>query len=101
MARAAAGYLINRLNVNKFKMMLGTILSYIPEAIFTAIVFVYIYISSFLSIPQVLAIGVAVQILVKAFVEMIIMGALFTYLIGSKGFQSFKTSLWETPVKDS
>lgn len=44
MARAAAGYLINRLNVNKFKMMLGTILSYIPEAIFTAIVFVYIYI---------------------------------------------------------
>ena len=81
-------------------MMLGTILSYIPEAIFTAIVFVYIY-PPFYGLPQVLAIGVAVQILVKAFVEMIIMGALLTYLIGSKGFQSFKTSLWETPVKNS
>ena len=98
MTGVAAGFLLKRLNTEKFKMMLGTVLSYIPEAIFTAIIFVYLY-PAFYGFPQALAITVAVEILIKAFVEMLIMGALLSFLIGSKGFQSFKTSIWAASPK--
>ena len=94
MTGIAAGILFKKLNSGSLKTMLGTVLSYIPEAIFTALIFIYLY-PAFYGFPQALAIVVAAQILVKAFVEMLIMGAILSFIARNKGFRSFTSSIWK------
>jgi riboflavin transporter FmnP len=93
MTGIAAGFIFKLLKSGRVKMMVSTVLSYIPEAAFTAIIFIYLY-PAFYGFPQALAMVVAAQVLVKAFVEMLIMGAILSFLAGSKGFKSFTSSIW-------
>jgi riboflavin transporter FmnP len=93
MTGIAAGLLFKRLSSGKVKMILGTVLSYIPEGVFTALIFIYLY-PAFYGFPQALAVVVAAQILVKAFVEMLIMGAILSFLASNRGFKAFTSSLW-------
>jgi riboflavin transporter FmnP len=93
MTGIAAGFLFKRLNSGKMKIILGTVLSYIPEGAFTAFIFIYLY-PAFYGFPQALAVVVAVQILVKAFVEMLIMGAILSFLANNRGFKSFTSSIF-------
>jgi riboflavin transporter FmnP len=93
MTGIAAGFLFKWLSSGKVKMILGTVLSYIPEGVFTALIFIYLY-PAFYGFSQALAIVVAAQILVKAFVEMLIMGAILSFLASNRGFKSFTSSIW-------
>jgi riboflavin transporter FmnP len=43
MTGIAAGFLFKWLSSGKVKMILGTVLSYIPEGVFTALIFIYLY----------------------------------------------------------
>lgn len=87
----AAGLVFKSLKNGRLKLVALTIVSYVPEAIFTWILFVYLF-PPLLGFPPALALVVATQILVKAFVEMLILGMILGYLTGSKGFQVFSRS---------
>ena len=88
----AAGLLFRSLRNGKLKLVAATLISYVPEAVFTWVLFVYLF-PPILGFPQELATVVAIQILVKAFIEMLIMGAILASLTGSKGFQAFSRSI--------
>jgi hypothetical protein len=87
-----AGILFRRISIGRWKTLIVTVISYIPEAIFTAVIFVYLY-PIFYGLPTAIAVIVATQIIVKAFVEMLILGTILTYIAGSRGFQAFTRSL--------
>ncbi|MCX6649936.1 MAG: hypothetical protein NTV61_11220 [Candidatus Bathyarchaeota archaeon] len=87
-----AGILFQRIRTGKWKTPTVTVISYIPEAIFTAVIFVYLY-PIFYGLPAAIAVVVASQIIVKAFVEMLIIGVVLTYISKSSGFQTFTRSL--------
>jgi len=93
MTGIAAGFLFKQIKSRGLMMMVVTVLSYLPEAVFTALIFIYLY-PAFYGFPQALAIMVSIQILVKAFVEMLIMGALLSFIAGSRGFKTFTSSFW-------
>jgi hypothetical protein len=87
-----AGILFRRISIGRWKTLIVTVISYIPEAIFTAVIFVYLY-PIFYGLPTAIAVIVATQIIVKAFVEMLILGTILTYIAGNRGFQAFTRSL--------
>lgn len=68
-----AGILFKRVSAIGWRTVAITITSYIPEAIFTAILFIYLY-PILYGLPTAVATLIAMQIVVKAFVEMIILG---------------------------
>lgn len=88
----AAGLVFKSLRDGKLKLVAATLVSYVPEAVFTWVLFVYLF-PPILGFPQEIAIAVAIQILVKAFIEMLFMGTILAYLTGSKGFQAYGRSL--------
>ncbi len=81
-----AGVLFQRMKNVGWKNILVTVTSYIPEAIFTAIIFAVLY-PIYFGLPASVAVLVALQIIVKAFVEMVILGVLVKYISESKPFQ--------------
>ncbi len=87
-----AGLLFKSLSNGKLRLVGATVVSYVPEAAFTWVLFVYL-LPLFLGLPQQIAMAVAVQIIIKAFIEMLLMGAILAYLTASRGFQSFSRSL--------
>jgi len=91
MTGVAAGLLFKSLRSGRLKILAATAISYIPEAIFTAIIFVYL-LPVFYGLPQVVAMVLAIQVVVKAYIEMLIMGTILAYITGSKGFQTFTRS---------
>lgn len=88
-----AGILFRRASINGLKTLAVTFTSYIPEAIFTIGLLVYLY-PIFYGLPTEIAVLIATQIVVKAFVEMLIIGAVLSYIIRSRGFQTFTRSLY-------
>ena len=89
----AAGYLFSRIVPESTgKGVLGTALSYIPEAVLTLLLFRFllpIYVSMDL-VGMFTLLGV--QIVVKAFFEMAILGFLLVSINKNSGFQSYKNS---------
>lgn len=86
----AAGLLLTKLNVDRDRkmMLVITVLSYIPEGALTAFLFIRIYPVVY-GMPTFIATAIAVQILVKAFVEMIVMGVILMSLTGNEGFTGY------------
>jgi len=92
MTGVAAGFLFKKIKAANWRTIAVTVASYIPEAVFTAVLFVYLY-PLLYGLPQAVATLVATQILVKAFVEMLIMGFLLSVIAGSKGFRGLTQTL--------
>jgi hypothetical protein len=92
MTGVVAGLLFKRLGSSRLETLAVTVISYVPEAIFTAFIFVYLY-PIYYGLPPAIATVIAVQIIVKAFVEMLIIGAILAYIAGSKGFRAFTQTL--------
>jgi len=92
MTGVVAGIIFQRINGDGWKTPLVTVVSYIPEAIFTAVIFVYLY-PIFYGLPTAVALIIALQIIVKAFVEMLLIGAVLKYISENKGFQAYTRSL--------
>jgi LytS/YehU family sensor histidine kinase len=92
MTGIVAGILFRRINTGMLKTLTVTAISYIPEAIFTAVIFVYLY-PIFYGLPTEIAVVIATQIIVKAFGEMLIIGVILSYIANSSGFRAFSRSL--------
>jgi hypothetical protein len=73
---------------DSLKLIASTVISYFPEALFTAVIFVWLF-PAFLGIPSAIANLIAIQILVKAFFEMIILGLVLNVLLGNQSFSGF------------
>ncbi len=88
-----AGLLISKFNFlkqdrNPFFFILITLVAYIPEAIFTAFLFIVVFPAVF-GFPLSVVYLITTQILVKAFFEMVIMGIICGVLLSNKGFLRF------------
>lgn len=90
----AAGYVFKWFKESKYSNYLTTVVSYIPEAILTFVLFKYL-LPPATGIPEGIAVAIAVQIIVKAFIEMVILGGLLTWLTGNLGFKSFADGFFE------
>ena len=85
----AAGLLMSRLNPNKNRLMMvvSTVASYIPEGLFTILIFVIVYPIFFPLTPLSFILPFTAQIIVKAFAEMVIMGILISVMTDNQGFK--------------
>lgn len=94
MTGIAAGLLASKLNPysTRLSTLLLTVLAYIPEGVITAFIFIQLY-PIFFGLPILLAKTIATQILVKAFIEMIIMGILLKGILENQGLMSYINSL--------
>ena len=83
-----AGLLMSRLNPNKdrLRMVISTVASYIPEGLFTILIFVIIYPIFFPLTPLSFILPFTTQIIVKAFAEMVIIGILISVMTDNQGF---------------
>ena len=90
----AAGYVFKWFKESKYSNYLTTVVSYIPEAILTFVLFKYL-LPPVTGIPVGIAVAISVQIIVKAFIEMVILGGLLTWLTGNLGFKSFADGFFE------
>jgi len=90
MTGVAAGLVMARLRVNgnRLTMVMATVIAYIPEALFTAFIFISLF-PIFFGMPPSIASAITVQILVKAFFEMIAMGLILTGMLGNQGFTGY------------
>jgi hypothetical protein len=70
-----------------------TLIAYIPEAIFTAFVFIIVF-PSVLGLPLFLVYPITAQVLVKAFIEMTIIGVIIASLLSNKGFKEFASGIF-------
>ena len=84
----AAGYVFKQLREIKYANIISAVVSYIPEAILTYVLFKYL-LPPATGMPVSIAVAVAIQIIVKAFIEMVILGGVLTWLTGNLGFKSF------------
>lgn len=92
MTGVLAGLLFKRFSAIGWRTIMVTVTSYIPEAIFTAVLFIYLY-PILYGLPAAVATLIATQIIVKAFVEMIILGFVLAVIAGSRGFKGFTRTL--------
>ena len=83
-----AGYVFNWFKESRYPNVIATMVSYIPEAILTYVLFRYL-LPVTTGIPVGIAVAIAFQIIVKAFIEMVILGVMLTGLTGNVGFRSF------------
>lgn len=88
-----AGYALKRIysDGNSIKLIISTVISYIPEALFTAVIFVLLF-PVFLGVPRAISNLIAIQILVKAFFEMIILGLVLNVILGNKSFSGYAST---------
>jgi len=70
------------------RLVVSTVVSYVPEALLTLVLFVYV-LPPVTGLPVALATAVAVQIVVKAFVEMVILGIILAGLMSNLGFKTY------------
>jgi hypothetical protein len=94
MTGVAAGYVFKRIKEVPFANFIAAVLSYIPEAILTYVLFKYL-LPPATGIPIGIAVAISIQIIVKALIEMIILGGLLTWLTGNLGFRSFAEGFFE------
>ena len=90
MTGVAAGLVMTRMKVinNRLMTVVATVIAYIPEGLFTALLFMTIF-PLFTGLPHAIAATITIQIIVKAFIEMIIMGLIIAGLMGNRGFASY------------
>ena len=88
----AAGYLFQKYDADSWvKTVLVTVVSYIPEGLLTLILFRYL-LPPVTGMPIGLATLIGFQIVVKAFIEMILLGLILTQIINNAGFKVFAES---------
>ncbi len=85
-----AGYLFRRLLQVRSTIIqvIITVLSYVPEALLTLWLFKYL-LPPVSGIPEAVAVGIALQILVKAFMEMVILGIILMVLMNNLSFRVY------------
>lgn len=85
-----AGILFKKLDVTVTKIysLIVTVMSYIPEGIFTYFLFVYLY-PIFIGLSVELVTSIAISILTKAFLEMIAMGIILIGLFSNQAFLKY------------
>jgi LytS/YehU family sensor histidine kinase len=95
-----AGFIMSRIDYKPKKWMFiaTTIISYLPEAVFTAFIFIVVYPALF-EMPIIIVNAITVQILVKAFIEMAVMGVILMGLYGNVAFASYSESFFPKEVK--
>ncbi len=81
MTGVAAGYVFQRLYVkgSSLRMVASTAVSYVPEALLTLVLFRYV-LPVVVPLPAGIATAIAVQIIVKAFFEMALLGLVMVWL---------------------
>jgi hypothetical protein len=88
----AAGYIFMKFQVDSWlKSTVSTFVSYVPEAILTLVLFRYL-LPSLMGFPVSIATLIGFQIIVKAFIEMIILGILLIQIIKNTGFREYAKS---------
>lgn len=87
MTGVAAGYVFRRLHAEggPSRMVASTIISYVPEGLLTLALFRYV-LPVVAGLPAGVATAVAVQIVVKAFFEMVLLGLVMVGLTGNAVF---------------
>ncbi|MFH2112788.1 MAG: ECF transporter S component [Candidatus Bathyarchaeota archaeon] len=90
MTGVAAGYVFRWLyrEGGAGRLVASTVVSYVPEALLTLFLFVYV-LPPLTGLPVAIASAVAVQIVVKAFVEMVILGIILAGLVSNLGFKTY------------
>jgi len=83
-----AGYVFNWFKESRYPNVISAVVSYIPEAILTYVLFKYL-LPVTTGIPVGIAVAISIQIIVKAMVEMVILGVMLTGLTGNAGFRGF------------
>jgi thiamine transporter ThiT len=84
-----AGYLLQRYNVDSWnRAALFSLISYIPEAILTLVLFRYL-LPPLTGLPVGVAALISYQIIVKACIEMVILGLLINQVINHKGIMEY------------
>ena len=87
MTGVAAGYVFRRLYMegSSLRMVASTVVSYVPEALLTLVLFRYV-LPVVVPLPAGLATAIAIQIIVKAFFEMILLGLVMMGLTANAVF---------------
>jgi hypothetical protein len=84
-----AGLLFSKLyDSTGTRMIITTVVSYIPEGLLTLILFRYL-LPLYLALPKSIATTIGIQIVIKAFIEMIILGVLLIVINNNLGFKSY------------
>ncbi len=83
-----AGYVFNWFKESRSPNVISAMVSYIPEAILTYVLFRYL-LPVTTGIPVGIAVALSFQIITKAFIEMVILGVMLTGLTGNVGFRGF------------
>jgi hypothetical protein len=95
-----AGLIMNHFRVidrQKIAMILTTTASYIPEGVFTALVFIAIFPLFYPYATLSFLIPFTVQIIIKACFEMVIMGLILSTMIRNQSFTSYIKSFFTEP----
>jgi len=79
---------VGLLDGRRLRMVLATLASFVPEAIWTVFIFLVLF-PAFLPIPISVTKVIAAQILVKASVEMVVMGLILAALLENRGFTEY------------
>jgi hypothetical protein len=85
-----AGFLTLRMGVEKdrMRMVLYTVFSYVPEGIWTVIIFLLLF-PIFIPFSSFWVKAVTIQVLVKAVIEMIVMGLILAGMVANQGFTEY------------
>jgi len=83
-----AGYVFNWFKELRYANIISAMGSYIPEAIFTYVLFKYL-LPVTMGLPVGIVVAIAIQIIVKAFIEMVILGVMLNGLTGNAAFRGF------------
>lgn len=85
-----AGFLTLRMGVEKdrVRMVLYTVFSYVPEGIWTVIIFLLLF-PIFIPFSSFWVKAVTIQVLVKAVIEMIVMGLILAGMVANQGFTEY------------
>ena len=83
-----AGYVFNWFQESRYPNVISAVVSYIPEGILTYVLFKYL-LPVTTGIPVGIAAAISVQIIVKALIEMVILGLMLTWLTENAGFRGF------------
>ena len=87
MTGVAAGYVFRRLYMegSSLRMVASTVVAYVPEALLTLVLFRYV-LPVVAGLPAGIATAVAIQIVVKAFFEMVLLGLVMVGLTANAVF---------------
>lgn len=92
MTGVTAGIILRRMNLfqgHKLSKVFATAISYVPEGLFTVFVFIVILPVFFPMTPLSFLIPFTVQIIIKAFFEMIVLGLILVTVVENQGFTGY------------